>query len=92
MTKWVVLTLLIILGVLQLRLWEGSGSISDVLRLKLAIELQTEEIVRLTERNRQLDMEVKVLKANPAALEERARAELGMIKQGETFCIVVDVR
>lgn len=89
MTKWIVLTLTFIFVILQYCLWEGNASIPDVLRLKQAILLQSEELHHLTERNQQLNIEVKALKAKPAALEERARAELGLIKKGETFCLIV---
>lgn len=82
--------LFIILAVLQYNLWQGSGNIRDVLHLQQVIATQTEELKRLTQRNRQLSVEVAALKANPNALEERARTELGMIKKGEAFCLVVE--
>ncbi len=89
--KKIVLSILIIIGLLlQFCLWDGTGSMRDILRLKQAITQQSEEIARLKERNRQLAAEISVLKTNPHAFEERARAELGMIKKGETFCIVIE--
>ena len=76
--------------VLQYRLWQGEGSILDILRLNKAIMAEQDGIERLTLRNLKLDAEVEALKLNPQALEERARSELGMIKQGETFFLVVE--
>lgn len=90
--KLISITLLCILSVLQFRLWQGSGSLQDVRRLKLIIEAQKEEIEKQTERNNRLAAEVQAMKGSSSALEERARAELGMIKKGETFCLVVDSR
>jgi cell division protein FtsB len=88
--KWVVLSLSFILCFLQYRLWVGTGSLQDLWRLKHIILSQKEELNKQTERNNRLAAEVQAMKANPSALEERARAELGMIKKGETFCLVVD--
>ena len=90
MWKWVALLLVVLFFNLQYRLWEGAGSIKDIIRLKQAIKLQTFEVEKLKARNQQLDAEVQALKAEPRALEERARSELGMVKQDETFCLVVE--
>ena len=90
MRKWLTIVLGIMLVVLQYRLWAGDGSILDVLRLSKAIHSEQEGLSSLTSRNRRLDADVQALKAKPEALEERARAELGMIKEGETFCLVVE--
>lgn len=88
MKKWILVVLLGLLAVLQLRLWGNEDGIRDVLRLKQSIALQTQETDRLKHRNDQLDKEVKALKNFPEALEERARSELGMIKQNETFYLI----
>jgi cell division protein FtsB len=90
MYKTILIILVVLIGILQFRLWKGTGSVQDVYRLKLIIEQQNKEVEQLTERNQRLDAEVQALKSNPAAFEERARAELGMIKAGETFYVVVD--
>lgn len=75
---------------LQGRLWIGYGSIPHVLRLSDAIEAQKAEYEKLVERNQRLALEVEALKKDPKAFEERARSELGMIKQNETFYLVVE--
>ncbi len=90
MYKTIFIILLILIGFLQFRLWKGEGSVQDVYRLKLLIHSQNKEIELLSDRNQRLDAEVQALKVNPNAFEERARSELGMIKEGETFYVVVD--
>lgn len=90
MKKILTLILGISFLILQYRLWQGDGSILDVMRLSKAILAEKDINQKLTLRNKILDADVQALKARPEALEERARAELGMIKQGETFCLVVE--
>lgn len=76
---------LVLLLMLQFRLWFGDGGVSELLRLKAEVSLQQQENDRLRERNEALDAEVIDLKQGEAAVEERARRELGMIREGETF-------
>lgn len=75
--------------VLQIKLWAGSGSVAAIWRFNRAVELQKIENIALLERNRALEAEVKDLQQGSDAIEERARAELGMIKKDETFFQVV---
>lgn len=75
---------------LQYLLWFGQGGIRDVARLKESLSTQTDQMTRLSERNRALAVEVMDLKKGLEAIEERARTEMGMIKQGETFYQVVE--
>lgn len=89
-SRWILLTLCALLGFLQFRLWTGEGNLREVFRLKQIIQAQTEEIERLSLRNRRLDGEVQALKTTPEALEERARSELGMIKQNEIFYVIIE--
>lgn len=90
MKKWIFAVLLVLFGCLQYRLWEGDGSIQDVIRLSKAIQSETTEIEKLNARNKQLLLEVQAIKAYPETLEERARFEHGMIRQGETFYLILD--
>lgn len=83
--KGVVASLLMLLSLLQYRLWVGDGSLAEVSQLKHAIAAQEQENKTLDERNRALDAEVKDLKQGLVAIEERARSELGMIRKDETF-------
>lgn len=84
------LVLLILLAALQHRLWEGEGGVREVreLRSKLALQHQQNEKLRL--RNQGMYAEIKDLRSGSEAIEERARNELGMIKEGETFFRIID--
>ncbi|MEJ2396619.1 MAG: cell division protein FtsB [Candidatus Thiodiazotropha sp.] len=81
--------LLLLLVLLQYRLWVGPGSLAEVNNLKHEIAELREELVGLRERNRSLQAEVVDLRSGQSAIEERARSELGMIKNGETFYQVI---
>lgn len=81
-----------LLLVLQYQLWVGNGSIAEIWRLNQAIAEQRQENAQLAERNAALDAEVRDLKHGLDAVEERARAELGMIKQSESFYQIVENR
>ena len=82
--------LLALLLVLQYRLWVGEGSLAEVSNLKREIQAQAGELVRLRERNRALQAEVEDLRSGLEAVEERARSELGMVKEGEVFYQVIE--
>lgn len=84
---WFVLVLMI-LG-LQYRLWLGTPSLPDVWAIESAITEQKRVNQELLERNRRLEAQVEDLKKGLSALEERARSEMGMIGEGETFFQVV---
>lgn len=84
----VVLILLLIL--LQYRLWLGEGSYASVYRLKREIAAQTHTNQSLDTRNRQLEAEINSLKEGDDATEERARADLGMVKEGESFFLITE--
>lgn len=86
----VVIALLVaLLLFLQYRLWVGEGSLAEVNNLKSEIRDLQQELVGLRERNSALEAEVEDLRSGQTAIEERARSELGMIKQGETFYQVI---
>lgn len=84
------LVLLVILLVLQFRVWFGEGSLEEVTALKRRIDQQAAEIDQLQARNQQLLNEVQFLKQGTEGVEHMARSELGMIREGETFYMVVD--
>lgn len=75
---------------LQYTLWLGSGGHQEVAGLRRQVASQQAENLRLQERNDALAAEVEDLKSGEAAVEERARSELGMVKPGETFYRVVE--
>ena len=81
--------LVVLLALLQYRLWLGEGGMREVRRLRAEIEAQRDENQQLKERNRTLSAEVTDLKKGTVAIEERARTDLGMVGKGETFYQVV---
>ena len=81
--------LLVLVLALQYRLWVSPNGMRDLWRTEKAIEAQTQENERLAERNRTLAAEVRDLKEGRAAIEERARTDLGMVGGNETFFQVV---
>jgi len=82
---WLFVVLGLLLGGLQYRLWVGDGSLAQVTDLKRQIAEQQSENKLLHERNRLLEAEVRELKKGMETVEERARHELGMVKEGETL-------
>jgi len=86
----VLLALAVLLGWLQYRLWFGNGGQREVQALQQKVEQQARDNAGLRQRNDALRAEVQDLKSGEAAVEERARSELGMIKPGETFYRVVE--
>jgi cell division protein FtsB len=88
--KLVVLALAMLLAWMQYRLWFGAGGNQQVAVLAERVDQQRRQNEGLAQRNAALAAEVADLKSGEAAIEERARSELGMIKPGETFYRVVD--
>lgn len=84
----VLLTVLLLL--LQYRLWFSHDGLPSVLHLKRSVEIQSQNNAVLEERNAVLAAEVQDLKSGLDAIEERARSELGMIKEGETFFQLIE--
>ena len=76
--------LLVLIG-LQYKLWFGDGSLSEVVQLSRELELQKTKLQTIEDRNRILEAQVLDLQNGLDAFEEKARNDLGMIKQGETF-------
>ncbi|MBT1443378.1 cell division protein FtsB [Shewanella sp. JM162201] len=87
--KQFVFALLALLALLQYRLWFGDNGLSEYFSLKDKIVVQKEGNATLLERNEVLKEEILDLKSGTEALEERARNELGLVEQGETFFRVV---
>ena len=81
--------LILLLGLLQYRLWLGENSLPEYFSLKQQIHSQIVSNDKLIERNHVLREEINDLRQGTDALEERARNELGMVKKGETFYRVV---
>lgn len=83
--KILITILILVLVGLQYKLWFGDGSLSEVVQLTHELELQKQRLKELEARNRILEAQVLDLQNGLDAFEEKARNDLGMIKQGETF-------
>lgn len=79
------LTLVLLLGWLQYTLWLGKNGITDYESVSAEIKTQKQVNTNLRARNKEMYAEIDDLKQGLDAIEERARHELGMIKDGETF-------
>jgi len=82
--------LAVALILLQYRIWISDDGLRGVTRLQHAVAAQQKLNSTLTERNSRLAAEVQDLKSGTAAIEERARSDLGMIGANETFYQVVE--
>lgn len=88
--KRLIAFLLVLIALLQYRLWFGDGGIAEWHELQVRIEELRQEGERRKARNAALDADVRDLKEGTDAIEERARQELGMIREGETFVQVFE--
>jgi len=88
--KLLIVILLVLLVSLQINLWFGDGSLSEVSQLRQQVAQQRQTNEQLNERNAALEAEVKDLKQGLDAIEERARNELGMVKKDETFFQIIE--
>jgi len=88
--KIIALVLLILLIWLQYKVWLQDGGIPEVVQLQEEVEEVKTEVQKLSDRNLSLDAEVKDLKKGLDAIEERARSEMGMIKEGEVYYQVIE--
>jgi cell division protein FtsB len=86
----VTLILVFLLLLLQYPLWLGKGSWLKVWDLHRQVEAQQQANLQAQKRNAVLDAEVRDLKQGTAAIEERARSELGMIKRDEVFFQILE--
>lgn len=75
---------------MQVRLWFSDVGVLERNDLQQRVVERARHTEELRERNRLLAVEVAALKSGSAGVEARARSELGMIKDGETFYLVVD--
>ena len=90
MFRLLVLGLLLLLLGMQYRLWVGDGGWAEVARLKNQIEELQAANEDLRTRNNKLEAEISSLKTGVEAMEERARSDLGMVKEGEDFFLIVE--
>ena len=77
--------LVVLFVVLQYRLWVGEGSLAEVASMERDIEAQQQTIEEMQKRNMAMQAEIDSFKNDQDAVEERARSDLGMIREGETY-------
>lgn len=87
--RFVIVLLGCVLALLQWRLWFSADGWPEVVRLSNDVAAQQAENEQLATRNARLQAEVRDLKEGFAALEERARSDLGMIGEDESFYLIV---
>jgi cell division protein FtsB len=85
MNKTIIILLVLLLLILQYKLWVASGSLRDTIHLKKQIAEEQTLNSQLQERNTKISTNIKALKEGNTSVESIARKDLGMVKQGETF-------
>jgi cell division protein FtsB len=88
--RWLTLALAGLLLLIQYPLWLGKGGWLRVWEVDQQIQAQRGMNAKLTARNSALEAEVRDLKQGVEAIEERARSELGMVRQDEVFFQLLD--
>src|SRR5664279_5146374 len=83
--RWHIAVLVALIVLLQYPLWLGKGGWLRVWEVDRQLQAQRDVNQKLEQRNAGLDAEVRDLKSGYDAIEERARFELGLIKQDEIF-------
>ena len=83
------IVLISLLILIQYPLWLGKGGWLRVAELDRKLDQQQVINSQLQARNTSLEGEVRDLKSGTDAIEERARYELGMIKQNEVFVQII---
>jgi len=91
--RWLTLVLLVLVLILQAQLWIGDGSMGQQRQLTQQIQEQQEHNQQLEQRNKVIMLDIESLGDDvegATGIEELARSELGMIKEGEVFFMMVD--
>jgi cell division protein FtsB len=88
--RWLAVGLLVVIALLQHPLWLGKGGWLRVWEVDRQLQQQRDGNEKLERRNAGMDAEVRDLKQGYDAIEERARFELGMVKQDEVFVQIPD--
>lgn len=88
--KKLIALFLVLFALLQYRLWFGDGGIREFQQTQLRLDELKKEGEKRSERIAALQADVRDLKEGTDAIEERARRELGMVKEGEFFVQVFD--
>ena len=90
MTRFFIAILIVFFLIIQFDIWVKDDGLNRVKELQQMIDSQSEENQRLNLRNQQLEREIEELKSGTESIEEKARTDLGMIKEGEEFYLIVE--
>ena len=90
MTRFFIAILIVFFLIIQIDIWVKDDGLNRVKELQEMIDSQSEENQRLKLRNQQLEREIDELKSGTESIEEKARTDLGMIKEGEEFYLIVE--
>ena len=90
MIRFFIIILIVFFLMIQFDIWFKDDGFYRVKELEQMIDSQVEENERLKLRNKQLEREIEELKSGPESIEEKARTDLGMIKEGEEFYLIVE--
>ena len=90
MTRFIIAILIVFFLIIQFDIWVKDDGLNRVKELQQMIDSQSEENQRFKLRNQQLEREIEELKSGTESIEEKARTDLGMIKEGEEFYLIVE--
>ena len=90
MIRFFIIILIVFFLMIQFDIWFKDDGFYRVKELEQIIGNQVEENKRLKLRNEQLEREIEELKSGTESIEEKARTDLGMIKEGEEFYLIVE--
>ena len=90
MIRFFTIILIVFFLMIQFDIWFKDDGFYRVKELEQMIGSQVEENERLKLRNEQLEREIEELKSGTESIEEKARTDLGMIKKGEEFYLIVE--
>ena len=90
MIRFFIIILIVFFLMIQFDIWFKDDGFYRVNELEQMIGSQVEENERLKLRNEQLEREIEELKSGTESIEEKARTDLGMIKEGEEFYLIVE--
>ena len=90
MIRFFIIILIVFFLMIQFDIWFKDDGLYRVKELEEMIGSQVEENKRLKLRNKQLEREIEELKSGTESIEEKARTDLGMIKEGEEFYLIVE--
>ena len=88
--KFITLLLVLLLLIIQINIWLNKDGYSSIVEIKELIQNQQKENDEMVSRNSQLKEEIKDLKNGFSAIEEKAREDIGMIKEGEEFYLITE--